>query len=578
MTFDGMMVYAISNELAEHLENGRIAKIYQPHGRDLVWHVRSKGTNHALFLSANPTYPRIHLTTEKFENPKEAPMFCMLLRKHFEGGMIAKIKQVDSERIIHIDVRTTDELGDPVCKRLVIEIMGRHSNIIAVDPQKNVILDSIHHLPPSMNQYRTVLPGRPYVQPPEQQKISPFAVDKETFAKKIRFNEGRLEEQLVRQFHGLSPLLAREIIHRAGLPKPDNVFSSFRKLMEKIEKHDYQPTIMHHSDKPAFYLFPLEHLRSERLESFANISDMLESFYHRKAERDQIKQRAQDLLRLLTNEKKKNEKKIQKLFRTLQESDKAEEYRLFGELLTAYMHLVKRGDKHVEVYNYHDPDNSLINIPLDPTLAPNENAQWYFKKYTKAKRAKTEAEKQLKKAKDEIAYLETLLVQLEQASVREVEEIRAELIEGGYVRNRAQNKKQKKQNERPAVKKYYSSEGIPILVGKNNKQNDYLTHRLASPDDTWLHTKDIPGSHVIIRGKQYSKQTLLEAAKLAAHYSKARLSSSVPVDYTLIKHVRKPNGAKPGYVIYDHHQTVFVTPEETDIQDLEKNSSKESEN
>lgn len=568
MAFDGMMVYAITNELRDELEKGRISKVYQPYERDLIFHIRAKGQKKVLLLSANPTYPRIHLTEESFENPLEAPQFCMLLRKHLEGGIIQSIRQVGMERMIHVEIKSKNELGDEHVKRLVIELMGRHSNIILVDPKRNIILDSIHHVSHAINQHRAVLPGRPYVAPPDQNKINPFTVDRGTFLKKMDFNRGKLEQQIVDRFEGVSPLLAKEILYLAGLPHRESLSNSFVEMMNRIHSKRFDPVLIRLKEKTLFYLFPLEHAQGET-EHFSTLSHMLERYFHGKAEREQVKQKANDLLRFLTNEKKKNEKKIKKLEQTRKESEQAERYKLYGELLTAYMHQFQKGDESVEVINYYDEEGSMLEIPLDPQKSPNENAQKYFKLYQKAKKSVLAVDEQIRLAQEEIRYMETLLQQLEQASPSDVEDIRDELVEGGYLKKRAAQKKKKKVDQ-PKLETYRSSEGVTILVGKNNKQNEYLTNRVAHSSDTWLHTKDIPGSHVVIRANSFSSETLKEAAEIAAYFSKARQSSQVPVDYTLIKHVRKPSGAKPGYVIYERQQTIYVTPQEATIRKLKK--------
>lgn len=568
MAFDGMMVYGIVNELQE-LENGRLSKIYQPFERDLIFHIRANGKNVRLLLSANPSYPRLHLTEETFENPMDAPMFCMLLRKHLEGGIIQRIQQVGMERIIHIDVRSKDELGETTYKRLIIEIMGRHSNIILIDAEKGTILDSIHHVTAAISQYRVVLPGRAYVAPPDQKKLHPFEADEDTLLKKLNFNLGKLDQQLVEHFSGISPLLAKEILHLAGLPNRERLTQSFLSVMQEMKQQNFAPTLMTTATKEYFYLFPLEHIKGDYT-SYPTLSKLLEGFYHGKAERDQVKQKANDFAKFLSNEVKKNEKKLVKLQQTLEDSSKAETYKLYGELLTAYMHQVKRGDTSVRVVNYYDEDGGMLDIPLNPELTPNENAQQFFKLYQKAKNSKEAVLGQMELTKQELSYFEQLQQQIEQASPRDVQEIREELIEEGYIRDRRKQKKKKKKDEKPQLDEYTSSEGVQILVGKNNKQNEYLTNRLAKANETWLHTKDIPGSHVVIRSTDFSEETLIEAAQLAAYFSKARSSSQVPVDYTLIKHVKKPNGAKPGYVTYDNQQTLFVTPTEELIKELKK--------
>ncbi|WP_025026521.1 Rqc2 family fibronectin-binding protein [Caldalkalibacillus mannanilyticus] len=569
MAFDGMMTYAITAELASELAGGKITKIYQPYERELIFHIRSNGKNHKLLLSVNPTYPRIHLTQMSYENPAEAPMFCMLLRKHLEGGIIEKIEQQQMDRMIYFDVRSRNELGDMTFRRLMIEIMGRHSNIILLDPEKQSILDSIHHVSHDINQHRVVLPGRQYVLPPEQHKLHPFEATADTILKQLDFNQGKLDQQIVQSFSGISPLLAKEIIYKAGIGEKERIAQSFLSIVTQIKERQLEPCIIEAKDKSYFYLLPLEHLQGKH-QTFLTLSSMLEAFFHGKAERDRVKQKSQDFIRFLTSERDKNKKKVTKLEKSLKDTEKADQLRLYGELLTAYLHEVKRGDKQIEVINYYDENGGTLLIELDPSLSPNENAQSYYKKYSKAKKSVEFIQEQLKLAHAEISYFESLIQQLEQASPKDVEEMREELIEGGYLRDRSKQKKKKKKEEKPSLESYVSSDGTEIIVGKNNKQNEYLTNRLARSTDTWLHTKDIPGSHVVIRGEQFSEQTLLEAAELAAYYSKARTSSQVPVDYTLIKHVKKPSGAKPGYVIYDQQKTVFVTPTEEGIAKLKK--------
>lgn len=559
MSIDGLFLFALIEELSQQITAARISKIYQPLERDILLHLRSRGQNQKLFISAHPTYPRIHLTSEEWANPEVAPMFCMVLRKHLEGGVIERISQVDLDRIIHIDIRSRNELGDLHLRRLIVEIMGKHSNIILVDPETNMIIDSIHHVGPSINQYRVVLPGKTYVAPPAQDKVNPLLTDWETFIKKVDFNRGKLDQQLVQQFEGVSPLLAKEILHRAKLATRENLYQSFQEIMTQIKEKALKPTLMETGTKDYFYLFPLTHIEGKE-KQFDGLSRLLDAYFHGRLEREQVKQRAADLIRFLQREKKKNETKLEKLVHTLKENEQAEKYKLYGELLTAYMHQLKQGMTEVTLSNYYDPEGAPVTIPLDPALTPNENAQYYFKKYTKAKNSIQVVQEQIRLAEEEINYLDTLLQQLELASPEDIEEIREELIEGKYLKERSKTEKKEKKRTKPQPERYLSSEGIEILVGKNNKQNDYLTTKLARPNHTWLHTKDIPGSHVLIRATQFGEETLKEAAQLAAYYSKARQSSQVPVDYTLIKHVKKPNGAKPGYVIYDHQKTIYVTP------------------
>lgn len=574
MAFDGFVTRAVVQELSQ-LAGGRISRIHQPYKTDLVFNVRAKGGNQKLLLSANPTYPRIHLTTEEFINPPEAPMFCMLLRKYCEGGIIESVSQVEMERIIHLDVKSRDELGDISKKRIIVEIMGRHSNIILMDPETNTILDSVLHVTQSISQYRQVLPGKAYVAPPSQGKRNPLAVTEQEFTSLINWNAGKLDKQIVEQFSGISPLLAKEMIHRAGLSTRDLVWEKFRQLIQEAKAHKYKPNIVQTKEKTAFSITPLTHLSEGAAASFDSISECLQTFYAVKAERDQVKQKVQDLIRIVTNEKQKNEKKIEKLEQTLQEAQDAEEFRLFGELITANMHQIKKGDSELVAVNWYDEAGATVRIPLDPLKTPSENLQAYYKRYNKAKNSKEIVEEQIKLAHEEVQYLDGLLVQLEHASLPEADEIREEMVEQGYLRSRQKRSHKKKKELQPDIDVYISSDGIPIYVGKNNKQNDYLTNKLASGGDTWLHAKDIPGSHVVIRSREIPDQTLYEAAMLAAYFSKSRQGSQVPIDYTLVKHVKKPSGSKPGFCIYENQRTLYVTPEEAFVQALRSNRSSE---
>ncbi|MGX1900283.1 putative ribosome quality control (RQC) complex YloA/Tae2 family protein [Thermolongibacillus altinsuensis] len=569
MSFDGVFTYAMTKELKQTLEGGRITKIHQPFKHELVLQIRSHGQNHKLLLSAHPSYARVHITKETYDNPAEPPMFCMLLRKHLEGSVIESIRQVDFDRIIIIETKGRNEIGDLSTKQLIIEIMGRHSNIILVEKETNTIIDSLKHLSPAVNRYRTVLPGHPYVAPPSHGKINPLEATEETVIKKLDFLAGKLADQLVATFAGISPLLAKEAVFRAGLANRTTLPKSFIALMDDVRMNRFTPCIYTNNEKEIFYVLPLSHMEGEK-KQFDTLSDMLDRFYFGKAERDRVKQQAHDLERFIINEKAKNEKKLKKLEQTLEEAKNADQYRLYGELLTANLYAIQRGMKEIEVINYYDENGATITIPLDVQKSPSENAQHYFQKYQKAKNSLQIVQEQIERTKQEIDYFENLLQQLETAAPKDIEEIREELIEGGYLRARPTKQTKKQKQTKIELERYVSSDGTEILVGKNNKQNDYLTTKLASKDDIWLHTKDIPGSHVVIRSKNPSEQTIIEAAHLAAYFSKARQSSSVPVDYTRIRYVKKPSGAKPGYVIYENQQTIYVTPDEDLVIKMKK--------
>ncbi|PFE05930.1 fibronectin/fibrinogen-binding protein [Bacillus cereus] len=567
MAFDGLFTRAITHEIANSLQTGRISKIYQPSKYEILLHIRANGKNQKLLLSAHPTYTRMHLTSQGYDSPALPPMFCMLLRKHLEGGFIEKIEQVDLERIIQITVRSRNEIGDESLRTLVIEIMGRHSNIILVDAKTNIILDSLKHVSLAVNRHRTVYAGAEYVAPPAQHKINPLQIEtQDEFIRPLDFLAGNMDKQLVGTFMGISPLFAKEVVRKAGMINEKALSEAFFTLQKPLQAHQYEPTMITANGKEFFYLFPLTHLKGDA-KTFSSVSELLDRFFFGKAERDRVKQQAHDLERFMYNEKTKNEKKLVKLKKTLQDAGKADKYQLFGELLTANMYALKKGDKEIEAVNYYDENGGTVKITLDPLKTPSENAQRYFQKYQKAKNSVAIVEEQIEKTNEEILYFDSLLQQMEAASSKDIEEIREELAEEGYMRNR-KLKNAKKKPTKPILDKYIASDGTEIFVGKNNKQNDYLTTKFARRDEIWLHTKDIPGSHVVIRSLEPTEETLLEAAKLAAYYSKAKDSSSVPVDFTKIRHVKKPSGAKLGFVTYDNQQTLYVTPDADTVMKL----------
>ncbi|MDQ0350564.1 putative ribosome quality control (RQC) complex YloA/Tae2 family protein [Alkalibacillus filiformis] len=568
MPFDGIVTRAITNELTK-LEGGRIQKIYQPTNSELILTVRNKGQNYSLLISTHSSYARVHLTDQKFTNPKEPPMFCMVLRKYLAAGFIEKIEQVEMERIIHITVRSKDEIGDEQNKTLIIELMGKHSNAILVDPEREVILDSLKHISPAQNRHRTILPGQTYIAPPDQGKVHPLLLDGADFVKKLDFNQGKIEKQMMNLLMGCSPVVTNSLAKQAYLGSNEKYEAIYDQFKHQVEHHEYEPKIFK-GNKEDFHVLQDIELKGE-VNSYDSISRMLDAYYEGKAERDRVKNQTHDLMRLLKNEKAKNERKIKKQQSTLKKADKADDYQKYGELLTAHLHLVKQGDEQVTVMDYYDPEQNEITLELNPNKTPSENAQHYFKQYQKLKKSKEVVLVEIEKAKKEIDYLERLIQQLEQAREADIEDIREELQEEGYIRQK-QNKNKKKKQKWITPDYYKSSDGIEIIVGRNNKQNEFVTNRMANKEDIWLHTKDIPGSHVIIRSSDPSEETIIEAAMIAAFYSKAKMSSSVPVDYTNIRHVRKPNGAKPGYVTYDNQQTVYVTPDEKVIDQLKVNA------
>ncbi|SDB87951.1 Predicted component of the ribosome quality control (RQC) complex, YloA/Tae2 family, contains fibronectin-binding (FbpA) and DUF814 domains [Pelagirhabdus alkalitolerans] len=569
MAFDGIVTRAIAKELNEELQSGRIMKIYQPTETELLLTVRAYGQNQSLLLSVHPNYARAHLTQDRYQNPTEPPMFCMLLRKHLVGSFIQKIEQYENERIIDIHVEAKNEIGDRVNRLLKIEIMGKHSNIILIDSEKGHILDSIKHLSPYQNRHRTILPGQLYVDPPSQGKQNPDQLTEAQITESLNNAEDDdLKYGLVNQFMGVSPIFAEYMLEKASTRTAEALAKTLKQTLETVNQGQIEPVI-HRGKRDDFHVFPL-HTYEGDIYHYNRVSDMLDTFYSDKATRDLVKQQAHDLTRLLKNEHSKNKRKIKKQQDSLKKAEKAATYQKLGELLTAHLHLVKQGDESVDVIDYYDENQSTLTIELNPNKTPSENAQYYFKMYQKLKTSKQKLSIEIEKAEKENDYFDQLIQQIESARLSDIEEIREELREEGYLKSKTKDKKKKRRSNKPEPQKFISSDGTPMYVGRNNKQNDYLTSKMADKRDYWLHTKDIPGSHVVIRSNQPSEETLLEAAQLAASFSKASQSSSVPVDYTLIRHVKKPNGAKPGYVTYDEQKTLFVTPDEEIIKKLKK--------
>lgn len=566
MPFDGIVTLEVNHQLQDILTGGKINKIHQPTTTEMIISVRNHSKNHTLLLSVHPSYARMHLTTEKMKNPAEPPMFCMVMRKHLQSAVIKEIKQIEMDRIIAVHFNAMNEIGDMTEKTLYIEIMGRHSNIVLVNEQNKKIIDCIKHIPPFQNRYRSLLPGADYIQPPSQNKLDPLKSDAASIVKKLDFNAGKLDQQLTSIIAGISRVVGKEIVHKVQLGSATAYEEEIEKLQYLLQQRDFSPAI-YEGKKEDFHVLPLTHLKNSK--QFDSVHEMLDAFYRDKATRDRVKQQMKDLIRFIKNELNKNTRKLDIHQKTLKKADKKEDFRKKGELLTANMHIVERGDKEVSVIDYYDPLQSEIIIKLDTEKAPSENAQTFFKKYKKLSAAEEMARKEIIKTKQEIAYLEDLLVQIEHARDEDLEDIRTELQDEGYIKKQ---KKKKKKTTKPMPEKFTAHDGTPIYVGRNNKQNEYVTHKLANKNDMWLHTLDIPGSHIIIKSNNPTQETIEEAAILAAHYSKAQGSASVPVDYTQVKYVKKPSGAKPGFVTYSDQKTLYVTPTEELVQALRENN------
>ncbi|MFF6015075.1 Rqc2 family fibronectin-binding protein [Lysinibacillus fusiformis] len=564
MAFDGLFTYSITADL-QQLVTGRITKIHQPNAQEVILHVRANGKNHKLLFSIHSSYARVHLTEQSIENPAEPPMFCMLLRKHLEGGFISSVKQLGFDRIIIVEIESKNEIGDPIVRHLHAEIMGRHSNLLLIDKEQDKIVDSLKHLPPSVNSFRTVLPGQPYLAPPTQNKWNPLLVTEEELA--TFFVETKNAKDIVTQFTGFSPLHAEELLYR--MTSASNRVQCFKEFIASFANGGTSPMYVLANHKTYFSPIELTHLHGD-MTTYPNVHELLDRVFFARAERDRVKQQAGDLERWLQNEIDKLALKTKKLTKDYERASKLDQFQLYGELLMANIYSFEKGVKEVTVINYYSENSEEITIPVSERKTPIENAQGYYTKYTKAKNALIMVQQQLEKTKEEITYFEMLAQQVQQAAPGDIEEIREELAEQGYLKLR--HSKKKKKPVKPEPERYISSTGIAISVGKNNKQNDMLTFKIAKRTDIWLHTKDIPGSHVVIHSSEPDETTLREAATLAAYFSKARESSSVPVDYTDIRQVKKPNGAKPGFVIYFEQKTLYIDPDEALILQLKKQS------
>lgn len=584
MPFDGIVTKNVSLELNDTLVGGRIDKIYQPEQDEILIHIRAKGQNHKLILSANASYPRIHLTGLSKENPMNPPVFCMLLRKHLLGGRIIKVEFYDYERIISLHVEAINEMGDTTYKKLLIEIMGKHSNIILLN-DNDVIIDSIKHIDSDISRVREVMPARPYILPPGQDKENPETLNIDELFKNAENQRGlRISKYLLSTVKGFSPLLCDEVCYRAQVDGRtlienltdmdlDKIKNSLKAIISKISASDFSPCIAWSDQaktKPLDF-HSLEMTQYPILEYHSSISSILDLFYTSKDNAERLHQKKSAINKILNNYLDRLNKKISIHQDTLREVADRDKFKLYGELITANIYCIPKNSKSVTLLNYYSENNEYIEIPLDENLPPQDNAQMYYKKFAKAKNAYNYTNSQLEEAFKELEYIESVIQNLDSATTtQEIEEIRQELVNVGYM---SENKSSKiKKNVKPLEPiRYKSSDGYDIFVGRNNIQNDILTLKTASSNDIWLHTKNIPGSHVIVKKQKgdIPDTTLVEAALIAAYHSKGKLSSHVEVDYTQVKNVKKPRGAKPGMVTYVNYKTIIVTPDENKIKNLE---------
>lgn len=550
MSFDGFFLHYLTEELSDKLLNGRIQKVNQPYERELVLGVRNHRQNFKVLISAHPVFGRIQLTDSNFQNPQVPNTFTMIMRKYLQGAVIESFKQIDNDRIIEIGVSNKNEIGDDIKATLIIEIMGKHSNIILVDRNQNKIIESIKHVGFTQNSYRTILPGSTYIEPPKTGAKNPFTIEDEPLFEILQ-TQDLSPKNLQKLFQGLGRDTANQLAERLTKDK----LKAFRQFF----KQEVSP----HLTQNAFSAVPF----SDSGQSFEQLSELLDYYYLEKAERDRVSQQASDLIHRVQNELDKNRLKLRKQEAELKATENAEDFRQKGELLTTYLSLVPNNKESVTLDNYYTGEP--LTISLDLALSPNQNAQRYFKKYQKLKEAVKHLSGLIEETKQSIHYFESVEYNLSQANLDEIEDIREELVQAGFMKRRATDKRHK----RKKPEQYLASDGKTIiLVGRNNLQNEELTFKMAKKGELWFHAKDIPGSHVIIKDNlNPSDEVKTDAAELAAYFSKGRYSNLLQVDMIEAKKLHKPSGAKPGFVTYTGQKTLRVTPEKEKIDQMKIN-------
>ena len=580
MAFDGITIANMVYELNTLLSQGRISKIAQPEKDELLLTIKSPQGSFRLLLSADPSLPILYLAGENKQSPMTAPNFCMLLRKHIQNGRILSITQPGLERIIRIEVEHLDEMGDLKRKYLIAEFMGKHSNLIFVD-ENDVILDAIKHISSSVSSVREVLPGRQYFMVQGDDKRNPLQENLEDFIGSLSTKAMPLYKAIYQSYMGISPVFAQELCHLADLDGDTSVqacdkaaleklFHIFKTQMNAIQEGAFQPTAYYEMGKPIEYAaLPLSifHTRQITKREFPTMSSLLEAFYAEKNAITRIRQRSSDLRRIAQTALERNVKKYDLQCKQMKDTEKRETYRIYGELLNTYGYSAKPGDKSIQVINYYT--NEPLTIPLDETLSATENAKKYFDKYQKYKRTYEALSTLTEEVKNEIVHLESILTSLDIALREEdLVQIKEELVQSGYIRRKG-NAKKERVTSKPFH--YISSDGFHMYVGKNNLQNDELTFKFATGNDWWFHAKGMPGSHVVVKldgAAQLPDRTFEEAGRLAAYYSKGREQEKVEIDYIQKKHVKKPAGAKPGFVVYYTNYSLVIDSDISGIREV----------
>ena len=567
MAFDGITVCALVDELNKTLTGGRIFKVAQPESDELLLTVKNEGTTYRLVISVNASVPLVYLTDENRQSPPVAPSFCMLLRKHIQNGRIISVSQPSLERIITLNIEHMDEMGDLAVKKLIIELMGKHSNIIFTD-KDNVIMDSIKHVGYNISSIRQVLPGMDYFVPESIKKADPLNTDRSEFAAVVSAFPHDIPKAVSQGYAGISYFTAQMVFSSqepSQEPDIDAAFFLFNELRKKISEKDFAPEIYFENNEPFEYsVLKYEEHGFKKTLDFKSISALLVYYYREKEKRLRIRQKSADLRKIVATLLEKDIKKYDIHSKQLSDTQKKDKYRVYGELLNTYGYNVSLGSDSVTVPNYYTGED--LTIPLDPQLSALENSKKYFDRYNKLKRTEEAARVLLSQTEDEIKHLESVQNFLEMASSEDdLSQIKEELVKSGYIKKGSGAAKKAQVRSKPLH--YLTKEGFHIYVGKNNIQNEYITFEVANGNDWWFHAKKIPGSHVIVKteGKKLPDSVFEDAARLAAHYSKAGGSSRVEVDYVLRKEVKHPNGSKPGFVVYYTNYSMLI---DTDISGL----------
>ena len=577
MAFDGITISNIVKELNDTILNGRIAKIAQPENDELLLTIKPAKGQVRLVISASASLPLIYLSRDNKPSPMTAPNFCMLLRKHIANGRIVGISQPSLERIIRFEIEHLDELGDLCRKSLIVEIMGKHSNIIFCN-EKGMIIDSIKHVSAQMSSVREVLPGREYFIPDTMKKENPLGIPEENFTQELLSKPMPVGKAIYNSFTGISPVVAEEICYLAGidssLPASEmsadllsHLYRQFTYFMEQVTEGKFSPAIYYDGNEPKeFSSLPLTHFSNYQVKSYDSISEVIRTYYSSRDLITRIRQKSSDLRRVVQTALERNRKKYDLQLKQLRDTENRDKYKVYGELILTYGYNLEDGAKELEALNYYT--NEMIKIPLDPQKTPQENAKKYFDRYNKQKRTFEALSELIKETKDEIDYLESVSKSLDIArSEDDLIQIKEELIESGFIR-RKQSSKKVKITSKPFH--YISSDGFHMYVGKNNLQNEELTFHFANGGDWWFHAKKAPGSHVIVKtnGEELPDRTFEEAARLAAHYSKNSGAEKVEVDYVEKKQVKKPNGSKPGFVVYYTNYSMMIDSDISGIQEV----------